>query len=160
MFGDTDHQNGGAAHGWAAEAGDIAAGVEQRLGLGGHGDQAPHEQLDLSEKDGLPWLESGHEEDEEDYVGIDSKRVMVAVIAMVALLGAVVSGIYWFTHRGANAAQIADGIDQPDAARRRRAGQYPGRQGPEQGGGHDQSGRRDTQSNQGHPIFSNFWSRC
>ena len=109
MFGDTDHQNGGAAHGWAAEAGDIAAGVEQRLGLGGHGDQAPHEQLDLSEKDGLPWLESGHEEDEEDYVGIDSKRVMVAVIAMVALLGAVVSGIYWFTHRGANAAQIADG---------------------------------------------------
>ena len=39
MFGDTDHQNGGAAHGWAAEAGwnrlvkqsSVLSGVQHRI---------------------------------------------------------------------------------------------------------------------------------
>ena len=129
MVGNDDHKDGETPLGWAAQAseavagqaqafagqaqafagqaGAAIAGVASHLGLGEQDAAAPHEQLDLSENDRLPWLESS--QDEEEYVGVDSRRVFGAVAGMLALLAAIVGGIWWFTHRNGNGTQIADG---------------------------------------------------
>ena len=63
-----------------------------------------HSRLDFNESDRLPWLES---DDEEEYLGVDTKKVVGAVIGGVALLGAVVGGFYYFTHRADNAVPLS-----------------------------------------------------
>jgi hypothetical protein len=60
--------------------------------------------LDLTENDRLPWLESAEGEEEH----IDNRRVAGFVIGGLALLAAIVGGIWWFTHNGP-APRPADG---------------------------------------------------
>jgi hypothetical protein len=72
--------------------------------------------LDLGERDRLPWLESG--EDEEDYYAVDTRRVIAAVVGGLLLLAIVVYGVWSFTHRKAEGTPVADGSviggsDQP-----------------------------------------------
>lgn len=69
---------------------------------------AAPERLDLHEEDRLPWLESAEEYEEE--AGVDGRRVMAVVLGALALLAAVVGGIWWGTHRNGQAAGApADG---------------------------------------------------
>ncbi|WJS98595.1 hypothetical protein [Novosphingobium humi] len=74
-------------------------GVDEALGgeMGG---------AHFDDHDRLPWLES---DDDEEYEGVDSKRVAVAVAAGLALTAAAVGGFWYFTHRPDNGAPVADG---------------------------------------------------
>ena len=60
----------------------------------------------FDDHDRLPWLES---DDDEEYEGVDSKRVVVAVAAGLALTAAAVGGFWYFTHRPDNGVPVADG---------------------------------------------------
>ncbi|NOW47221.1 hypothetical protein FHW96_003399 [Novosphingobium sp. SG751A] len=60
----------------------------------------------FDDHDRLPWLES---DDDEEYEGVDSKRVAVAVAAGLALTAAAVGGFWYFTHRPDNGVPVADG---------------------------------------------------
>ncbi len=97
----------GAGAGVAAAAGEHVEDAKAWLhGAGEQVEDAVHSRLDFNESDRLPWLES---DDEEEYLGVDTKKVVGAVIGGVALLGAVVGGFYYFTHRADNVAPVADG---------------------------------------------------
>lgn len=72
-------------------------GVDEALG---------HRQVKFDENDRLPWLES---DDDEEYEGVDNKRVAVAVLGGLALTAAAVGGFWYFTHRPDNGAPVADG---------------------------------------------------
>lgn len=69
------------------------------------GDDA--EQLDLDDDDRLPWLESA--DDDYDDAGVDTARVFGFGLAAVALLAAIVGGIWWVSHRKPDPALVADG---------------------------------------------------
>ncbi|MBU6268500.1 MAG: SPOR domain-containing protein [Sphingomonadales bacterium] len=97
-------------------AGEQVQGLAAATGLGatsgGH-DAAPEEphddgRLDLEEHARLPWLESGDDDDGYDG-GVDTRRVALFVAAGLALLAAIVGGIWWSTHRGAATDKVADG---------------------------------------------------
>jgi hypothetical protein len=64
-------------------------------------------ELDLSSNDSLPWLES--DEDDSDAGGLDAGQIMLFVAGLVALLGAVVGGVWWISHRAAGGEMVADG---------------------------------------------------
>jgi hypothetical protein len=64
-------------------------------------------ELDLADTDSLPWLES--DEDDEDAGGVDMMQIVGFVALMLALLGAAVAGVWWFTNRAANSEIVADG---------------------------------------------------
>lgn len=64
-------------------------------------------ELDLADTDSLPWLES--DEDDEDAGGVDMMQIVGFVALMIALLGAAVAGVWWFTNRAANSEIVADG---------------------------------------------------
>ena len=100
-WGDDDHAAKGHAddglHGWE-EA--LAASAHSHLHTG------EHERLDLNEGDRLPWLEG----DEDDYYEKTSfGRVILAGLAALLLVGGIVGGIWWATHRNAAEAPVADG---------------------------------------------------
>src|ERR1700712_1555629 len=65
------------------------------------------ERLDLDEEERLPWLESI--DDEDDYDGADSGRLLLVLIAGLVVLAALVGGIWWASHRGGREALQADG---------------------------------------------------
>lgn len=119
---------------WASEAQDVVAGLGARLGLGerepagqagDHAESAEPERLDLSDQDRLPWLEA--QDDDEEYVGVDNRRVFGAVAAMLAVLALIVGGIWWYTHRNENGAHIADGSTiQPPAGPYKETPKDPG----------------------------------
>lgn len=70
-------------------------------------------ELDLSEDDSLPWLES---DEDEDTGGFDWVQFGGFFVILLALLGAMVGGI-WYLSKGANDAEVvADGstIEAPD----------------------------------------------
>lgn len=69
------------------------------------GDDA--EQLDLDDDDRLPWLESA--DDDYDDAGVDTARVFGIALAAIALLAAIVGGIWWVSHRKPDPALVADG---------------------------------------------------
>lgn len=88
---------------------------DAREAVPGQDDAALHgvdEALDHSgarpfdDHDRLPWLES---DDDEEYEGIDNKRVAVAVLGGLALTAAAVGGFWYFTHRPDHGAPVADG---------------------------------------------------
>jgi hypothetical protein len=64
-------------------------------------------ELGLSETDSLPWLES--DEEEEDAGGFDRSQFVLFGLGLFALLGVVVSGVWFITNRAANNEVVADG---------------------------------------------------
>ncbi len=70
-------------------------------------DAVADRRLDLHEDDRLPWLEA--EDDDDGYAGVDTKRVFAFVLAGLAILAAVVGGIWWATHRKPADVAVADG---------------------------------------------------
>ncbi|NCP12740.1 MAG: SPOR domain-containing protein [Sphingomonadales bacterium] len=63
--------------------------------------------LDLADTDSLPWLES--DEDDSEAGGIDTSQIMLFGVALVLLLGAVVGGVWFISHRAAGGDAVADG---------------------------------------------------
>jgi hypothetical protein len=71
-------------------------------------DRLETEQLELdAPEDRLPWLESA--EDDDEYEGYDTSRLLVIFLGGLAVLAAVVGGIWWFTNRGPDPELVADG---------------------------------------------------
>lgn len=64
------------------------------------------DQLDLADGESLPWLEAGEEED--DAAGFDTARLVMVGVLALALLAAVVGGI-WFVSNQASDEPEADG---------------------------------------------------
>lgn len=64
-------------------------------------------ELDLSSSDSLPWLES--DEDDSDAGGLDAGQILLALAGMVALLAAVVGGVWWVSNQAAGGDVVADG---------------------------------------------------
>ena len=115
-----NHHAGGCLHGWED---DLAASAHL------HGASAPmspgdNERLDLNDGDRLPWLEG----DEDDYVEkVSTGRVIVAGLGALVVVGAVVGGIWWATHRHALGAPVPDGsIVTPTSAQYKDAPADPG----------------------------------
>lgn len=63
--------------------------------------------LGLDEEERLPWLESADDEDEDG--GVDTARLVRFVLLGVALLAAIVGGLWFVSHQGGNQSRIADG---------------------------------------------------
>jgi len=95
---------------------------------------APHDQLDLDEHDRLPWLESPEEDDEEK---VDGWRVALVVTIGLALMAAIVWGVWYVTHKKPADAPVADGslIEAPVE---------PWREAPKDPGGKQFDGTGDT----------------
>lgn len=64
-------------------------------------------ELDLADTDSLPWLES--DEADEDAGGLDVMQIVGFVALLLALLGAVVGGVWFVSHRVAGGEVVADG---------------------------------------------------
>jgi len=88
-------------------------------------------ELDLADTDSLPWLES--DETEEDAGGLDVMQIVGFVALLLALLGAVVGGVWFVSHRVAGGEAVADGSVIP-------APQGPIKQRPENPGGKEFAG--------------------
>ena len=63
--------------------------------------------LDLADTDSLPWLES--DEDDSEAGGLDTSQIMLFGAALVLLLGAVVGGVWFISHRATGGDVVADG---------------------------------------------------
>ncbi len=72
---------------------------EDGEGLGG--------ELDLADTDSLPWLES--DEDDEDAGGVDTWQIISFAGVLLALLAAVIAGVWYFSNRVAGDEAVADG---------------------------------------------------
>lgn len=95
------------------------------------------ERLAFEQEDSsLPWLESGDDE-EEEYAGTDTGRILGFLILGVLALGLIVGGIWWVTHREADPALVADGstINPPE---------QPIKEAPKNPGGKTFDGTGDT----------------
>ncbi len=112
--------SGGALHGW-----------EEDLAASAHLHASPptmppgeHERLDLNDADRLPWLEG----DEDEYFErVSPGRVIAAGLGALLVVGAVVGGIWWTTHRHALGAPVADGSTvTPPSAQYKDAPANPG----------------------------------
>lgn len=87
-------------------------------------------ELDLSSEDSLPWLES---DEDEDAGGYDFTQFLGFGVILLALLAAMVGGIWFLTNRGGDAAMVADGstIEAPEG---------PYKERPEDPGGKEFAG--------------------
>ncbi|MEM8725739.1 MAG: SPOR domain-containing protein [Pseudomonadota bacterium] len=87
-------------------------------------------ELDLSSEDSLPWLES---DEEEDAGGYDFTQFLGFGVILLALLAAMVGGIWFLTNRGGDASMVADGstIEAPEG---------PYKERPEDPGGKEFAG--------------------
>ncbi|MEM6476577.1 MAG: SPOR domain-containing protein [Pseudomonadota bacterium] len=74
---------------------------------------AVEQELDLSEDDSLPWLES---DDDEGAGGFDFTQFAGLAAILLALMAVIVGGIWFFTNRTPDAEVVADGstIEAPD----------------------------------------------
>lgn len=66
------------------------------------------DRLAFADQERLPWLESSDDDDGE-YEGADTGRVLGFVLIGLAVLAALVGGIWWLTHRTADTELVADG---------------------------------------------------
>jgi len=64
-------------------------------------------ELDLADTESLPWLESDAEN--EDTGGLDTGKILGFFAALLLLLGAVVGGVWYLSHRAASDEVVADG---------------------------------------------------
>ena len=71
-------------------------------------------ELDLSQDDSLPWLES--DEDDDAAGGYDTAQIIGFVAILLALLAGVVGGVWYFSNRSGDASLVADGstIEAPE----------------------------------------------
>lgn len=71
-------------------------------------------ELDLADTDSLPWLES--DEEDEGAGGVDVMQIVGFAAVLIALLGAVVAGVWWVTNHAAGGEAVADGsvIEAPE----------------------------------------------
>lgn len=83
-------------------------------------------ELGLSETDSLPWLES--DEEEEDAGGLDTSQIMLFAAGLLALLAAVVGGVWYVSNRATSGEVVADGSVIP-------APEGPIKQAPDDPGG-------------------------
>lgn len=96
------------------------------------------ELLDPAEEDtSLPWLESGDDEEYNEYGGSDTGRILGFVIVGLIALAAIVGGIWWATHRTTDPELVADGSTVP-------APEQPYKEAPEAPGGKTFDGTGDT----------------
>jgi hypothetical protein len=65
------------------------------------------DELDLADTDSLPWLES--DEVDDDAGGLDAGQILVFLAGLVLLLGVVVTGVWYISHRAAGGEVVADG---------------------------------------------------
>ncbi|WFL78036.1 SPOR domain-containing protein [Altererythrobacter arenosus] len=72
-----------------------------------------HAELALGEDESLPWLEA---DEYEDAGGVDTARIIGFAVVLLALLAAIIGGVWWFTSRDGDVARVADGstIEAPD----------------------------------------------
>jgi hypothetical protein len=63
--------------------------------------------LGLADTDNLPWLES--DEEDEDAGGLDPGQIMLFAAGLVALLGAVVGGVWYVSNKAGGGEMVADG---------------------------------------------------
>jgi hypothetical protein len=100
----------------------------------GEGDYALGDELALNDDESLPWLES---EEYDDEGGVDAARIITFAAILLALLAAIIGGIWYVTNRPADPAIVADGstIKAP-------AGDY--KEKPSEAGGKQFAGTGDT----------------
>lgn len=80
-------------------------------------DRLETEQLELNDPgERLPWLESAGDDDGDDGEGYETSRLLLVVVGAIALLAAVVGGIWWFTNQGTDEELVADGSVVPAPA--------------------------------------------
>lgn len=93
--------------------------------------EADESELDLSEDDSLPWLES--DEEDEAAGGFDTAQIIGFVAILLALLAGVVGGVWYFSNRSGDATLVADGstIEAPEG---------PYKEKPEDAGGKEFAG--------------------
>lgn len=72
------------------------------------------DELGLADTDSLPWLESDDEDEEAG--GIDTGQIMLFALGLIALLGAVVGGVWWVSNRAQGSEAVADGSVIPAPA--------------------------------------------
>ena len=107
--GFANHESGAGLHGWEQ---DFAGSPDSHITpphLSGE-----HERLDLNDADHLPWLEG----DEDDYVEkVSIGRVIAVALVALLVVGGLVGGIWYATHRHALNAPVADGstVNPPSA---------------------------------------------
>jgi hypothetical protein len=61
--------------------------------------------LGLADTDNLPWLES--DEDDEDAGGLDAGQIMLFAAGLVALLAAVVGGVWYVSNKAGSWSPMA-----------------------------------------------------
>ena len=78
------------------------------------GENAREAQLDLTDDDSLPWLES--DEEDEDAGGFDVAQFLGFFALLLVLLGATVGGIWYLTNQAGEPDLVADGsmIEAPE----------------------------------------------
>lgn len=104
----------------------------------GEGDPLETERLALDdEEERLPWLESSGDEDYADYEGGDNTRLLGFFVMGLIALGVLVGAIWWATHRGGEAALVADGSTVPAPA-------GPYKEAPKDPGGKTFAGTGDS----------------
>ncbi len=87
----------------------MVAGSGSRGGGITDDDFVADEQLTMADEDErLPWLESG-DEDDDDEGGVDTGRIVGFALFAALALAALVGGIWWFSQRGPDPEQVADG---------------------------------------------------
>ncbi len=83
-------------------------GGESQHGAHGGGEPLDTARLDLDDADErLPWLES--EDDEYEYEGAGTARVLGLLVFGLVALAVIVGGIWWATHRDSSSGQVAEG---------------------------------------------------
>jgi hypothetical protein len=94
-------------------------------------DGQDHAELELTDDESLPWLESDDYEDENR--GVDTGRIIGFAAMLLLLLALLVGGLWWMTNRNSGEDAIADGrtIEAPE-------GDYKVR--PENAGGKEFAG--------------------
>jgi hypothetical protein len=89
------------------------------------------DELDLADTDSLPWLES--DEVDDDAGGLDTGQILLFLAGLVLLLGVVVTGVWYISHRAAGGEVVADGSVIP-------APEGPMKERPDEAGGKEFAG--------------------
>ncbi|MEP3050249.1 MAG: SPOR domain-containing protein [Erythrobacter sp.] len=89
---------------------------------------ADADELDLSDHESLPWLES--DEDDDGAGAVDSARIIGFAVLLLVILAGIIGAIWFFSNRGGDEALVADGstIEAPDGPFKERPDDPGGRE--------------------------------